>query len=265
MSCNIRKSDANDKENAWAKRRDVCLAVVQAQNADIICIQEMRDDQFRDFLAALPRYGAYGLTKTADCRHPINTIFYRRERFERVAAGGYWLSATPHVPGSRSWGSASIRLANWLRLQDRKNDSEFRIINTHLDHVSDAARVFQIGMIIEDAKAYPRPYPQILTGDLNVNRHHRVIQNLKSAGWQDSILTVQRSDRDQPTYHGFLGDRYTGAKGRIDWILYRGCCHAQTSEVVRDHAGHRYPSDHYFMSSEISLEVRAPVGVSHKL
>ena len=43
-------------------------------------------------------------------------------------------------------------------------------------------------------------------------------------------------------------------KGRIDYILTKGAAKAISCEVITDHKGELYPSDHYFMIAEVVIE-----------
>jgi endonuclease/exonuclease/phosphatase family metal-dependent hydrolase len=212
----------------------------------------MRRNQYLDMQTALPMFDAWGLSKTATCRHPINAIFAHRRRFECLAVGGYWLSKTPHIAGSSAWGSASIRLANWVRLKEGVTDQEFRIINTHLDHVSETARLQQAQMIMADTAAYPPDYPQILCGDMNAEPGSSAINLLTAGGWWDTYAAVHEQKEAGFTYHGFEGRRYQADQKKIDWIFARGGFQPFHATIIREHAGDRYPSDHYFIEADVS-------------
>jgi len=49
-----------------------------------------------------------------------SAILYRRERFEVEQGGTFWLSDTPEVPGSITWGNACTRICTWARFVERK-------------------------------------------------------------------------------------------------------------------------------------------------
>lgn len=259
LTCNIRTCDARDGDNGWEFRRQLCTDVIRRQNADIIGFQEMRWPQFCDLREALPEYDHRVMVDSTTTKNPPNTIFYRRGRFEVLSSGGYWLSQTPHVAGSRSWDSAHVRYANWLRAEDRESGMHFRLVNTHLDNKSQPAREGQARILCEDAAAYPDDFPQMLMGDFNCDVTNRAIEILESGGWQDSYAEVHGNTDPGFTFHQFKGvafnqqariDQGTGV-GKIDWIYYRGNLAATAAEVVRDCDGERYPSDHYFVSATL--------------
>jgi endonuclease/exonuclease/phosphatase family metal-dependent hydrolase len=171
-----------------------------------------------------------------------------------ISGGGYWLSESPHVSGSKSWDSECVRLANWVRLEDLSTGNEFRVVNTHLDHVSQVARQNQARLIVEDAAAYPPGYPQILTGDMNCDFSNPAIEIFKAGGWIDTYGAVHGTEDPGYTYHQYLGPGFVSDIGKMDWILMRGSLKARHAEVIRDSRDGRFPSDHYFVSVTFSLK-----------
>jgi len=254
LTCNIRCPSISDGENNWPYRKGICADVVRAQSADIICFQEMWAEQFFHLRNMLPEFECFGIVDEPCGRNPMNSIFYRAAVFTVVSAGGYWLSQTPHVPGSKSWDSHCVRLANWLRLEDRGSRQEFRVINTHLDHVSQLARERQAQLIVEDAHAYPGEYAQILTGDMNCISGNRAMVVFTAGGWQDTYATIHGTENPDNTYHGFLGSDFQEAIGKIDWILTTGRTRVLDAEVIKDTRNGRFPSDHYFVSADVCLD-----------
>lgn len=251
MTCNIRTSSANDGDDHWTRRNDFCLQVIRDQQADLIGFQETQADQYADLRAGLPGYSWHAMADEPHSLHPVDALCYRTDRFELVSAGGYWLSETPHVAGSSSWDSACVRLANWVRLQDRESDSELRFVNTHLDHVSQPAREGQARVIADDAGAYDDVYPQILTGDMNCIGTNGALDVLRGGGWQDTYEAVHGA-ANPDTFHGFKGDDHPGS-GKIDWIFTRGSVRATASEVVREAREGRYMSDHDFLWADLQV------------
>lgn len=253
LTCNVRCLNTRDGGNQWPFRKELCAAVIRAQAPDVFACQEMSWQHHTDLAAAFPAFESYGLVDEPAGRNPTNAIFYRREAFTRISAGGYWLSERPHVPGSKSWDSNCVRLANWVRLVERASGVEFRLVNTHLDHMGQTARENQARLVNEDALAYPADYPQLLTGDMNVDATNAVIGILQSAGWVDTYGAIHGPADPGHTFHQFLGPAYKTALGKIDWIFTRGNIRTTAAAVIRDCQGDRFPSDHYFVSATVTL------------
>ena len=259
LTCNIRFSSMGHDTGVrfWKNRRDFCLETMLSRQPDIICVQECHNDQFTDLQAGLGSgWSAYWVMSFPDGFYPENAIFYRKDFARIVNCGGYWLSETPHIPGSRSWGSECVRLANYAVFDTP--EGRIRVVNTHLDHASQTAREKQADMLNADAAAWPADLPQILTGDLNCDFSNPAVQRLLGGGWHDTHAEATGICDERFTFHGFLGEHWQGdpdpgpcGNGKMDWILARGPIRTLSSEIIKDHAGDLYPSDHYFVFSEL--------------
>lgn len=261
ITCNIRVDVPEDKraDDGWAQRREFCAEVIRNQRADVICLQECQHAHITFLRAQLPQYDAYGLANPGLLYHPINSILFRRERFELISAGGFWLSTTPHVAGSKSWDSHSARFANWVQLRERATGREFRSWNTHLDHIGQTAREKGAELINQACQAYPKEYPQFLTADFNAGARNPAIMALKAGGWTDTYEAVHGSQDPGFTFHAFKGAQYPGGtangglKPKIDFVFCRGTVKPTAAAILRDSREGRYPSDHYFVAAEATL------------
>jgi endonuclease/exonuclease/phosphatase family metal-dependent hydrolase len=243
-SFNVRKSDADDGSHAWHHRRAACAAALTAADPDLVCLQELRPDSAADLAAALPRHAWHGLSRSPGSGLVVNQIAWRRDRFRLLEAGGYWLSSTPHLPGSRSWGSASIRLAVWALLVSREG-LRLRLISCHLDHAEPLARLAQAQVLAEESAAWPEHIPQILGGDLNAGDGEPAPAALLAAGWRDSWHEARPGASPEPTFHGFAGAGAEPDPRRIDWLLLRGPLRTRQATVHRRASLGHWPSDHH--------------------
>ncbi len=258
MTCNVRTSLADDGPDHWSLRRHFCIDAIRAQSADLLGFQELQRDQFDDLDSGFSDFTAWGLVDEPHTDSPVNAILFKTERFDLVSQGGFWLSETPHVTGSRSWDSACVRLANWVRLKDRETGVDFRFINTHLDHVSQTAREQQARLIVEDAAAYPERYPQLLTGDMNCDSSNAAIECFRQEGWSDTYGALH-GNGNPDTFHGFHGADYDGASGKIDWIFARGRVAPIASHIIREQRDGRYMSDHDFVRADVEITPKSLV------
>lgn len=265
MTCNIRCSTMPDRKNSWAKRRMLCADTIKKYTPDIICLQECHWVQFEDLLEQLgkKRWGAFWIETEPDGGIPENAIFYDKQLFEVRNYGGFWLSETPHIPGSFSWGSECVRFVNYLVL--RSGEIAFRIINTHLDHASQAARENQADLLVKEASVWNDEMPQIIAGDFNCDFNNAAMQKFFAAGWQDSFAEVTGIKDAKFTFHAFKGDAWNGdmgpcGNGKMDWILFRGPLVAADSFIIKDHIENIYPSDHYFVITDFKNKTKKRIG-----
>ena len=267
-SCNIRVALPQDEEggNGWAARKYVCEKVMKRCKADIYCLQEVTVGQYEDMCRMFPGYFVFGYpgpeTDALPDReyHGIakNLVMFSKRRYEMTGAGVYWLSDTPLVGGSSSWGTARPRHVNWVRLRDRRSGREFRVLSLHLDHISHEARLAQVRAVEEETSQYPAGVPQVLAGDFNSRPSNPVAGVLAGAGWVDAFVEANGEDAEQMSFHRFEGDAYKpkkGTPGRIDYIFLKGTgIRVVSSAFVKDCVGGKYPSDHYFLTADIVIE-----------
>ena len=254
LTCNVRTSNANDGDNNWHNRKGICGEIISGLEPDLVGFQEMTTEQFDDLRNVLKGFGTLATLDKAGTGGPVNSIFYRQEKFNLVSNGAYWLSETPHVPGSRSWESDCIRLAVWGQFRSLDARGDLRFINTHLDHVSQKAREGQATKINEDSSAYETDFPQILTGDMNASSVNPAVASFFESGWSDTYETVHAVREPGYTFHRFEGEQFVGETvEKIDWILYRGNLRVIDAAIIRASKNGRYPSDHYFLSADFEF------------
>lgn len=268
MTCNIRitglEADAPYPERVWENRRDLCVKTILSRRPDIVCLQEVIYDSYDYLKQKMRGYDSYGfagpeMDPYTEGYHFIgkNVIFYRKDRYEFVSAGCYWLSETPLIGGSCSWNTMRARHCNWVRLKDKRSGKELRVVDVHLDHKSDEARREQIRMVLDECAQYAADFPQILCGDFNAGIESAPVQYIRTVdGWSEMYETVHGPGEAGTTAHAFKGDAYKPkhAPHRIDFIFYRGGIEVDEAEIVRDRVGDMYPSDHYFLFSRFTLK-----------
>lgn len=262
LSCNIRVALDEDEEKGigWSVRKDICLKIIKARNPDIIALQEVLKVQADDFRAYFSGHQLLGFDGPEMDRHTTgyhgiakNPILFSMDRYDLLAAGTYWLSATPLVAGSKSWDTARARHANWVRLKEKSTGKELRVVNLHLDHVSNEARVEQARMVVEESAQYQPDFAQLIAGDFNTRYDSRVLQSLRIAGWRECYEAIHGEKEAGYTGHEFQGSSYDKgpSKGRIDFIWYRGGVKPVSASIIKDHADGKYPSDHFFIQADL--------------
>src|SRR5687768_1547994 len=137
MSFNIRYGTAPDGENHWSKRKDFLVETIQAFDPDLLGTQETLADQ-RDFLAAkLPGHESFAAGRDdGRDRGEMAALFFRKDRYQKLDGGHFWLSDSPDKPGSKGWDAALPRIATWVKLKDRLDAAAPPVffLNTHFDH-----------------------------------------------------------------------------------------------------------------------------------
>src|SRR5690242_8971682 len=104
MTFNVRTTiNVDDGQEAWPKRRDLFIATIRAANPDIFGTQELAQNQGEYIVPRFPHYAWFGIDREGGHKDEHMGVFYRRDRFDLVTMGNFWLSETPDVVGSNSW------------------------------------------------------------------------------------------------------------------------------------------------------------------
>lgn len=254
MTFNLRYA-SDQPPHAWPQRRPVVAEVLTVAGADIIGTQEGLAAQIADVATDHPEYGRIGRGRDADGTGESGTIFYRRDRLTVRDHGHFWLSDTPELPGSTSWGNTLPRMASWVRFHDHDGDTdrELVLLNTHLDHESAAARVRGAELICRWTEQLDAELPVIITGDFNaIARADPTYDVFVDAGFVD--LRFGATERIGPDYDSFHGYEAPGTRGdHIDWILARGPVVARRFGLIDVQLAGQRPSDHFPLAVRVDL------------
>ncbi|KAJ4963495.1 hypothetical protein NE237_023434 [Protea cynaroides] len=115
MTFNLHDDQPEGSPNSWEKRRDLCISVITSYSPMILCTQQGVKLQLDFLQQGLPGYDQFGISRkgSEDTTDEHCTIFYDKEKVEFLEGGTFWLSESPSVPGSASWGSVVPRIATW--------------------------------------------------------------------------------------------------------------------------------------------------------
>jgi len=260
MTFNIRYAHTQPPD-LWPDRLPVMLDVIRRWRPDILGTQEGLYPQLRDLDRGLPEYGWIGLGRDGGSRGEFMAVFYRRDRLEPLEYDHYWLSDTPALPGSHTWGNSLPRMVTWVRFRDRASGRELLYVNTHFDHEVQHSRERAAALIVERLAGTRPDLPVILAGDFNVAAGGNPVYSMLTGagGFADSWRVVGGSDT-LGTFHGFKGVAAARGTPRIDWILMRGPVTALSSEIITDARNGQLPSDHFPVFARLRLTSPIPAG-----
>ncbi len=245
MTYNLRYATLKGPE-AWPDRRPAMKTLLKQYAPDLMGTQEGVYFQLRELASDLPEYDWIGTGRDGGSRGEFMAIFYRRERFEPLAYDHFWLSDTPEVIGSSTWGNPNRRMVTSVHFRDRRTGKEFHLWNTHLDHALQPAREKGAALIQKRLAKIPPQERVILMGDFNAVATRNTVYDAltKDIGFTDSWFSAaQRKNETLNSFNGFGQSTFNSA--RIDWILYRGEADVPWTEVVDLTPGGRQPSDHF--------------------
>ncbi|MBE0537416.1 MAG: endonuclease/exonuclease/phosphatase family protein [Phycisphaerae bacterium] len=258
MTFNIRVATPLDRMGkSWNRRKDTVIDVIRQFSPDVLGLQEALKHQVDAIVDGLDGYDVIGVGRSdGQTRGEYSCILYRKDRFELSDSDTFWLSDTPEIAGSKSWGMFT-RICTWGRFVDRDTGRAFYMYNTHLDNASSQARERGADLMMDRlaARAYDDPF--ILTGDLNAGEDSRVLQYLKGQTLLDSDISpvplvdtfrlIHPNRQDVGTTGGYRGARN---HQKIDFILAEPRIDVLDAQIIRDHGR---SSDHYPVTATIVM------------
>jgi endonuclease/exonuclease/phosphatase family metal-dependent hydrolase len=254
MTFNLRYAH-EEPPDLWPDRRPVVRWVIERWAPDIVGTQEGLYQQLVDMEADLPDYRWVGLGREGGSHGEFMAVFYRKERFTSLEFDHFWLSVTPRVIGSRSWGNRVRRMVTWVRFRDERDGGEFYLVNTHLDHEVQYSRERSAELIVRTVRDFDPALPVVLLGDFNAPAGSNPVYDLLTGpgGFTDTWCALGLEEPPFGTYHAFRGPAGAEGHGRIDWVLTRGAVEPLAAALVTDEHYGQYPSDHFPVTARVRV------------
>ena len=254
MSYNLRYA-SDTPPNAWQDRRPVMREQLRKSRPQLLGTQEGLYSQLKDIAADLgPAYDSIGLGREGGSKGEFMMIFFDQRRLEPLEYDHFWLSDTPEVIGSQTWGGCCPRMVTWVRFKDKATSQEFYAVNTHLEAFDATARSKSADLILQRIAAFDPAQPVIMTADFNeaakpgVTVYDKLVTSGKFA---DSWLTAERRSALYATFHGYKPLTPNG--DRIDWILTTPGLRVSKANINTFSKHSQFPSDHLPVESWIHL------------
>jgi len=244
MTYNLRFANMN-KGEAWPTRRPIMHELIQKISPDVFGTQEGLYGQIKDLATDLSTYDWIGTGRDGGSRGEFMAIFYKRAELEPLEYDHFWLSDTPDVIGSTTWGNNNRRMVTWVKFRHRASGKEFYFWDTHFDHLVQPAREKSAELVRRQMEALKTQLPVLLVGDFNAaaekNKAYDILtaENFLSDLWKTS---PKRIGEGLDTFNGFKAVEKNGR--RIDWILARGDVQAKQIEINTFSKEGQFPSDH---------------------
>ena len=246
VTFNLRCETPDDGVNAFLHRKGAIVDRIDAEAPDILGFQECRPGQQAFLQAHLRGYALFGRQRGGRWSES-NPIAFRTDRFELIGLETQWLSPTPFEPGSRyEIQSDCPRVFTHMQLQPLAGGSPIHVINTHLDHVSEEARLLGARQLIRYmlGALADRPWPLLLMGDLNAFPDEPCVRELLG---QALLQLTDETEGIEHTYHGYG----KVSQPRIDYILSRDFARVLAPRPWTDEADGIYLSDHYPVMAQL--------------
>ncbi|MBL9204072.1 MAG: endonuclease/exonuclease/phosphatase family protein [Opitutaceae bacterium] len=254
MTYNLRY--ASDRPpHAWPARRPSMVQRLREVAPDIIGTQEGVYGQIKDLATDLSEFDWIGLGREGGSRGEFMAIFYRHARLEPLEYDHFWLSDTPDVMGSTTWGNTNRRMVTWVRFRERATGKVFVVLNTHFDHQIQIARERSAALIRTRVAAMDPALPVIVTGDFNAAAGINPVYSMLTydGSLRDTWATARHRTGDVAlnTFTGY--EPNPRRSERIDWILTRPGIETDRIEILNWTTEVEQPSDHLPVAAWLRL------------
>ena len=248
MSCNLRCLNPNDLgKKSWFYRADLILKNIESEAPTIIGFQEATKWQYAYLCDTLPEYDSVITYRDNAVNSEGCPVFYRKDLYNLKDKGSFWLSETPDQT-SKDWDAACYRICSYVILEEKETKETFVVFNTHLDHVSDEARINGIAVVLDKIQQFGG-YPSMIMGDFNATEDS---ETYKSATENfDDVKYLTENTMTGATYQNWGASLDDDC---IDYLMISKTGFTVNSyAVVQNTYDGVYPSDHFPLSVSLTL------------
>ena len=252
MSFNIRYGDVNGVKAD--DRRTIAVRQILEIMPDSMGLQEATPEWMKTLNRRLPFYDWVGVERGKG-GDPLQggdeacPIFYLKSKFRAEDSGNFWLSETPDEP-SYGPGAACKRICTWVVLRNRLTKQRYVHVNTHFDHVSEAARVAGAEILNRFIEEHFSDLPVVFTADMNTGETGEAYATMTQ-----NLLDTRYTAEDCVFYGTFHGgkDPARSANYRIDYILCSDDFEVASYRTVTQGVSERFTSDHFPIYADLYL------------
>ena len=248
MSYNLRCISPTDLgKKSWFYRADLIIDDIENEKPGIIGFQEATKWHYAYLIDTLKGYDSVITYRDDAFNSEGCPIFYNTALYKLVDKGSFWLSETPEIM-SKSWGAQYNRVCSYVILSDNTTGEDFVVLNTHLSHVSDEARINGIKVVLDKIAEFGS-LPSVIMGDFNAEEGSQTYISV-TENFDDAKYATENTS-DSHTYQGWGNpEKYK----RIDYFMVseKGIKVNSYNVLSGIHNG-TYSSDHCPIVLEFSL------------
>lgn len=249
MSANVRCWSPTDFfKRSWWYRADLIIKNIESVKPDVIGFQEVTRIHYKYLTDSLAGYESVLTYRDNSFLSEGCPVFYNVSKFQLKDSGSFWLSETPEVM-SKDWGSAYNRVCSYVILTEKATGKDLVVFNTHLDHISDKARINGIHVILDKIEQFGG-LPSIIMGDFNCKEDS---ETYKAA-------TALFDDAKYQTENAMNGATYQNwgqslNRENIDYFMIsKSGIQVNEYKIINTTYDGVYPSDHFPIEIKIELD-----------
>lgn len=179
-------------------------------------------------------------------------IFWKKDKFQKMDEGYFWLSETPDTE-SKGWNASYYRICSWVRLKVKATGSEFLYFNSHWDG-GDVVHIGSAQLTLSRARkegAFTK-YAMFLTADFNMTPWGKGYQTLVESG-ELSDVNYDLENIQDGTVNGYNESGTSGGR-IIDMCFYSpGKAVPVSYRILNEKIDGGYISDHRGLFIEVAV------------
>ncbi|EAF5658987.1 endonuclease/exonuclease/phosphatase family protein [Listeria innocua] len=240
---NIRFDDTSERKKGWELRKTLTKSLLDKYQWDFMGVEEPLLPQMRDMKEMLD-WDYFGVGRDDGIeKGEFTAVFYNSARFNLLQEGHFWLSETPDVPSIHST-AMFPRICVWGKFAD-SDGKQFYIFNTHLDHISEEARLFASQLLLKKAAIIAGDSPVIILGDFNT-APNTTTYNYITKKYRDAQLISQTPIKGPiGSFHDFQPLRPENELEKIDYIFVSKELRVCSYKTITDQVDGCSASDHF--------------------
>ena len=236
---NIRLDTPVDSLNRWGYRMERAAQFIKDAQLDVVGTQEVLHSQFEDLKRMLPEFEGVGVARDdGKTKGEYSSVFYRKDVFDALDSGTFWLSEYPDSVGLKGWDAACVRVATWAKLKHKETGKIVMAVNTHFDHVGVEARKQSALLIIRKIKEIVGDRAAVLTGDFNVTDQSDAYQTITTNEFvlKDAHKIAEKVSGVNYTFHNFTRQPLE-KRSKIDFIFVTPHIRVLSSDIPQEVEG----------------------------
>ncbi len=246
ISFNIRSVD-DPNGYSIPERAPRLSSVVLPYDADVIGLQEFTP-LWEPYIPKMfgDKYEFFNKYRTDTGWKESPPILWKKDKFECLQRGYFWLSDTPEVM-SGGWDTyPHNRICLYVILKNKEDGTTFMMMNTHFGF-GEENQVKSVRLILE-YKEKLTTCPTFITGDFNMIPSSVPYGEMAKKMLDTNGLTV--NDR-RSTYHAYTP--HIDANEHIDYCFIDKGITPVTFKIIDEAVDGKFPSDHYGICAELDI------------
>ncbi len=239
-------------EKSPENRTPLVAENIKKYSPDSFGLQEADEGWMERLPAIMTDYDYVGIGRNSNKGGgEASPIFYKKDKFELLDSGTFWLSKTPEK-ASRSWDAMFKRICTYAILKDKTTGFTYAHFNAHFDHLGVIARLESVAVVAAKIAEIAPGLPVVFSGDLNDYENGDMYNRVLESGLKDTKTLAENVSGGNVTYHGY--SELVEKEAPIDFIFTNSLStQVHSYAVVSEKINGIYASDHHPVVASMTM------------